>query len=194
MGQNDTFIIELLLRNYADLNFKEQKTGFNPITMACHLNTEQDALLIIKLLCSHRYYEGQTRIIDVNFKDLIGNTCLHHAALTNKLSVCQYLIQDQEADTSIVNQEGLLPIDLTSTKEVELFLSKYMQKGSKPNPNRNTTKPEKGGFFNNLKKKMKKSGAGGDEMDDLFSEITKTRESAPNMGRRSILIKNSTTN
>ena len=92
MGQNDTFIIELLVRNYADMNFREQKTGFNPISMACHLNTEQDALLIIKLLCDHRYYQGQERIIDVNSADAIGSTCLHHAALTNKLSVCQYLI------------------------------------------------------------------------------------------------------
>ena len=47
-----------LIKNYADLNFREEKTGFTPIMMACHLNTEPDALKIVQLLCDHRYFKG----------------------------------------------------------------------------------------------------------------------------------------
>ena len=54
--QKETTVIEELIKNYADLNFKEEKTGFNPVMMACHLNTESDALTIIKLLVTHKYF------------------------------------------------------------------------------------------------------------------------------------------
>ena len=82
-----------MIKNYADLNFKEEKTGFNAIIMACHLNTEPDALKIIELLISHKYFANQSRIVEINAVDVVGNTALHHAAHTNKLNVVKYLIQ-----------------------------------------------------------------------------------------------------
>ena len=56
--------------------------------MACHLNTEKDALTIIKLLSSHSYDKKKTRVVNVDAGDLTGNTPLHHAAWTNKMNVC----------------------------------------------------------------------------------------------------------
>ena len=55
---NDISIIKDLLDKYADRNYCEAINGFNSLMMACHLNTESDALKIIKVLCEHKYYEG----------------------------------------------------------------------------------------------------------------------------------------
>jgi len=71
--------------------------------MACHLNTENDALQIIKLLCQHKFYDSQERCVDINAQDFALNTTLHHAVLTGKLSICQYLINEQQCDTTQKN-------------------------------------------------------------------------------------------
>ena len=86
-------IIQTLISNYADLNFKEEKTGFSPIMMACHLNTENDAMRIIMLMANHTFYANQSRIVDFNAQDIVFNTCLHHAAHTNKMNLCKYLVE-----------------------------------------------------------------------------------------------------
>jgi hypothetical protein len=52
--------------------------------MACHLVSETDSFRIMKLLCEHRHYENQEKLINIDHKDSINNTVLHHAALTNK--------------------------------------------------------------------------------------------------------------
>ena len=96
-------IIETLLTNYADINHREEQTGFNCLMMACHLNTENDALQIIKLLCQHKFYDSQERCVDINAQDFALNTTLHHAVLTGKLSICQYLINEQQCDTTQKN-------------------------------------------------------------------------------------------
>ena len=95
-----------MLKNYADINHREERTGFNCLMMACHLTTEDDALRVIKLLCKHRFYDGQERCVDVDAKDFACNTPLHHAASTNKLIVCQYLINQEKVDVSSKNSEG----------------------------------------------------------------------------------------
>ena len=82
------------MNNYADLNAAEEKFGFTALIMACHLNTEKDASTIIKLLCTHSYDKKKTRVVRVDTGDQTGNTPLHHAAWTNKTSVCQYLIEE----------------------------------------------------------------------------------------------------
>ena len=106
--------------------------------MACHLNTEDDALRIIQLLCRHRFYAGQARCVDVDAKDYACNTPLHHAALTNKLAVCQYLINEEKADTSPKNAEDQLAIDITTAQPVFDFLSEFQKqspvKKKKQNP------------------------------------------------------------
>ncbi len=105
------------MNNYADLNAAEEKFGFTALIMACHLNTEKDALTITKLLCSHSYDKKKTRVVNVDAGDLTGNTPLHHAAWTNKTSVCQYLIEDQKVDVNCINENNERPIDLTTNAE-----------------------------------------------------------------------------
>lgn len=78
----------------ADINAREQRSGFNCLMMACHLNNEKDALAVIKLLCQFKIAEDEERQVDVNEKDFAGNTCLHHASFTNKLEVAKYLIKE----------------------------------------------------------------------------------------------------
>ena len=78
----------------ADINAHEGRSGFNCLMMACHLNDEADALKVISLLCKFKIAEGEQRQVDVDEKDAAGNTCLHHASFTNKLSVAQYLIKE----------------------------------------------------------------------------------------------------
>ena len=58
IDQKDIIIISTLLKNYADVNFCEESTGFNALIMACHLVSETDSFRIIKLLCEHRHYEN----------------------------------------------------------------------------------------------------------------------------------------
>ena len=87
--------------------------------MACHLNTEADALKIIKLLVTHRYFANQSRIVDINAQDLAGNTCLHHAAHSCKLSVVKYLIEELGVKRDIKNSEDSLPIDMVSRDDIE---------------------------------------------------------------------------
>ena len=111
--QSDITIIRELLDKYADRNYSESINGFNSLMMACHLNTETDSLRIIKTICEHKYYEEQERVIDVDKVDKIGNTALHHAAATGKLSVCKYLLDTLNAQ-KLRNRDEMLPIDLTT--------------------------------------------------------------------------------
>ena len=97
--------------------------------MACHLNTEADSLRIVKTLCEHKYYEDQPRVIDIDKVDKIGNTALHHAAATGKLSVCKYLLEQQNAQ-KLRNNDGMLPIDLTSDERCQDYLAIHMEASS----------------------------------------------------------------
>ena len=80
-------ITQLLLMKYADINYREERTGLNCLMTACHLGSEEDALRIVKLICKHRFYEGQERCVDVNAQDFAHNTTLHHAAMLNRLQI-----------------------------------------------------------------------------------------------------------
>lgn len=91
--QGDTAIIEALLKNYADINHAEERTGFTCLIMCCHLVNAADALKLVKLLCEHQNFKGQARIVNIDAQDVGLNTPLHHAALTGKLAVCKYLIE-----------------------------------------------------------------------------------------------------
>jgi len=81
-------IIQDLMNAYADLNCVEENTGFTPIIMACHLNTEQDSINVIEMLVNHRFYKGQPMIVNVNSVDLFGCSALHYASHTGKLKLC----------------------------------------------------------------------------------------------------------
>ena len=94
LNQKEADVIQELLKNYADINCFEQNLGFSPLIMAAHLNNEVDAVYVTQILCNHRLFEGQPKIIDVDAVDLTGNTALHHAALTNKINLVKYLIQE----------------------------------------------------------------------------------------------------
>ena len=87
-------MIKELLANYADVNRHEQKLGITPLIMAIHLNNEPDAVHVTQILCNHRLFEGQPKPIDIDGVDNAGNSPLHHAALTNKLTLCKYLIEE----------------------------------------------------------------------------------------------------
>ena len=91
--------------------------------MACHLKLEEDSLKIVEILCSHRFDDTGPSIINVNAKDRGGNCALNHAALTQKLKVCKYLIENKGADVTIRNMHNELAIDFPSSMEVEFYLS-----------------------------------------------------------------------
>lgn len=110
------------------MNASEEKFGFTALVMACHLNTEKDALTIAKLLCSHSYDKKKTRVVNVDTGDLTGNTPLHHAAWTNKTSVCKFLIEEQKVNIECVNENNERPIDLTTNAETAKYLTTYMAK------------------------------------------------------------------
>lgn len=129
-GQGDTAIIKALLSNYADINYAEEHTGFTCLIMCCHLVNEADALKVAQLLCEHTNYENQPRMVNVDAQDIGLNTPLHHAALTNKLSVCQYLMA-QKVNTTLKNRDELLAIDLASADDVIAFLSQHQTKQDK---------------------------------------------------------------
>ena len=93
--------------------------------MAIHLNNEPDSVQVTQILCNHRLFEGQPKIIDIDGVDNAGNSPLHHAALTNKLILCKYLIEEQMVSHTILNSSNLLAIDLTTSKDVENYLSQY---------------------------------------------------------------------
>ena len=65
--------------------------------MACHLKLEEDSLKIIEILCNHRFEASEAPLIDVNAQDRGGNCALNHAALTQKLKVCKYLIEELDS-------------------------------------------------------------------------------------------------
>lgn len=123
-------IIKCLLANYADLNLFESQTGFNPLMMACHLNNEADALKIIQLLCEHKYYQTQNRLIDVNATDNNNYNVLHHATIAKKKSVVEYLLKMADLDKNHPDQDGLLPIDMCDNKDIEKMLSQYQTRSA----------------------------------------------------------------
>lgn len=115
----------MLLKNYADINRIEERLGFTAIIMACHLNTEADSLRILKILCNHSFDKGKTRVANVNADDHIGRTPLHHAAWTNKMEVCKFLIETIKVDTNSVTEQNEKAIDLTTDKKVAAYLETY---------------------------------------------------------------------
>lgn len=169
------------MENYADLNSREERTGFTPIMMACHLNTESDSLRIIKMLCKHRHYPDQPQLVDVDAQDLALNTALHHAALTNKLSVCEYLINTQNVKIGVKNQEKQQAIDLTTSEDVEKFLSNYQTKSE------NSVKKQ--GKFGKLKQWFTKKKS--NPFLDLADQIEQDRQKAELGGRRQIQVRQS---
>ena len=66
--------------------------------------------------------------MSVDATDVANNTGLHHAALSNKLNVCKYLVEEQKVKTDIKNSEGHLAIDLTTSTDIEKFLGKFQTK------------------------------------------------------------------
>lgn len=91
----------------ADLTCSEYHTGLTPLMLACHLNKEEDAVAIAKLLLHHSSNQ------DLDTGDIASNTALHHAAMANKLALCKLLIE-KKASTDKVNKDGLKAIDLTN--------------------------------------------------------------------------------
>lgn len=69
-------------------------------------------------------------MVNIDARDVAQNTTLHHAALTNKLEVCKYLIQ-QGCNTTIVNKDDSPAIDLTTSDEVVNFLSSFQTRSEK---------------------------------------------------------------
>ena len=93
--------------------------------MACHLNHEADSLRILKILCNHSFDKGKTRVANVNAEDHTGRTPLHHAAWTNKLEVCKFLIEKIKVDTTAVTENNEKAIDLTTDKKVSAYLEDF---------------------------------------------------------------------
>ena len=62
--------------------------------------------------------------MNIDAQDVAFNTPLHHAALTGKKTVCQYLIE-QGANTTLTNRDDLLAIDLAQSAEVIEYLKQY---------------------------------------------------------------------
>jgi ankyrin repeat protein len=60
--------------------------------------------------------------VNIDALDVAQNSTLHHAALTNKMQVCKYLIE-QEANLTIINKDESLAIELASSDELIKYLS-----------------------------------------------------------------------
>ena len=93
--------------------------------MACHLNNEEHALKIIKLLCTHKISENQSREVDFNAYDLALNTCIHHASHTNKLDLVKYMVEEHKVNLNVRNEKGQLPIDMTTNSLMESYLEQF---------------------------------------------------------------------
>ena len=64
--------------------------------------------------------------MDIDRVDKIGNTALHHAAATGKLTVCKYLLETQNA-MKVQNKDGCMPIDLTADERCHDYLAIHME-------------------------------------------------------------------
>jgi len=62
----------------------------------------------------------------MNTKDVNDNTLLHQASMAKKLSVCQYLIENN-ADVTARNKDNMLAIDLAQTTEVKKYLYEFQK-------------------------------------------------------------------
>jgi len=107
VDQADYAILESLMQAYADLNHAEATTGFTPIIMACHINTEEESLAVVERLVSHRFYVDQPRIVNVDAQDSSGCSALHYAAATGKAKLCKYLVEELQVSTELSNNAGL---------------------------------------------------------------------------------------
>jgi len=108
------------------MSYQEKTTGFNCLAMCCHLVNEKDSLNLIKILHDHNQDCKEAHKVDINTKDVNGNTLLHQASVAKKLSVCEYLI-DYEADVTTKNKDNMLAIDLAQTKEVKQYLFDFQK-------------------------------------------------------------------
>jgi len=149
--------------------------------MACHLKLEEDSLKIVEILCSHRFEPSGALLIDVNAQDRGGNCALNHAALTQKLKVCKYLIEEKGADVTIRNMHNELAIDFPSSMEVQFYLSQHQVK-TDPSELKRKKKPSKRGSF--FRKYKEPSSEKFDE-DEFFEAIYKQNGLEAN-GRKSI--------
>jgi len=192
---NDDKIILELLKNYADVNGQEENFGFVPLIMACHMTNEQDALHIIKILCSHTFYQGQERLCNINVQDNAGNSALHHAALTNKLELTKYFIEELQISTALENGDNQAAIDVTSDAAIEAYLATYQQKKAQEE-DKQKKQSKLGKILSVLKVKPKRDES---EVEDNFLKNMKghrerldTSTGKPNMGRRTVNIVDTT--
>jgi len=82
----DSYIIKALLESGADINYAEQNTGLTALMMCSYLENEQNACHLMTILCE------TVSSPNINQADFGLNTALHHAALNNKQTLCEYLI------------------------------------------------------------------------------------------------------
>ncbi|RLN73532.1 hypothetical protein BBJ28_00013605 [Nothophytophthora sp. Chile5] len=130
---NHIYAVELLLRHGADATFTDAQ-GFTPFLLAiqrCFPITA--AYLVAKgsdvdvrvagpsqktalmLLCQpQQFHLDSFRMVlslqaDVDMQDADGNTALHHAAMNN-IAMAVRMLLDAQADTTVLNHEGLTPL------------------------------------------------------------------------------------
>ena len=96
-----------------NLNFKgQQKQNFSwsALHLACYFGHIQ----VVQQLLSKKEFKDE---IDINIKNVSGDTPLHKATLTNRVQIVQFLLSNG-ANIFIRNCDGLLAKQLTSDKHI----------------------------------------------------------------------------
>lgn len=120
----DSYIIKALLEGGADINYAEQNTGLTALMICSYLESEQNASHLMTILCE------TVSSPNLNQLDFGLNTALHHAALNNKQTLCEYLI-GLKVFADLRNSDKQLPVDMATEDELVTYLSTLMKKSTK---------------------------------------------------------------
>lgn len=118
---NNTSIVELLLthpnsKDKIDVNnefYEPEETDNNFIVSPLHIAIEKEPILLFSLLLGHPR-------IDVNSKDITGQTPLEKAVLKNKLNIVNLLLTHPK---TLVNTNKILYKSLHPSVNIEIFNS-----------------------------------------------------------------------
>ena len=107
-------MLEALLKYNPRINQGLIGLGLFPILIASKLKVE--GLKIVQILAEFSKDKDPESALDVHVSDTTGNTALHYACINNNSGLVKFLVDNLDADSTMLNNNNEKPIDLCKSK------------------------------------------------------------------------------
>jgi ankyrin repeat protein len=135
-----TKMLKAILKYNPRINSGILGLGLFPILIAAKLKVEGLKVMQILAEFSKDQYDEENTL-DVNVFDTEGNTALHYACINNNAPLVKFLVDDLDADSTILNYNNEKAIDVCKSKsDCYKFLATKTQKSQKKDIKRKTSR------------------------------------------------------